>query len=263
MALRFKKTLTRSTGNVRDSRLRCEDISANRVLEIRAAILEGDIDKALKRTNAYYPYVLRDNPRINFRLKCRKFVEMMRQSTEILDAVPGRQPKIVNGHTDDVFEQAMEVDEPMGNGDDWDRMDTEEVDIGTKYQNKLDDTLSYAQELKFEFKDNPNKEFKDTLQEIFALFAYEDPRRSPTAPLMDQTGRVPVAEELNSAILGMSHYSCFILLGERILIRVVSLGKSSSAAIERLCQQTEVLVSEISEEGGAGAFINIDHDFLQ
>lgn len=44
---------------------------------------------------------------------------------------------------------------------------------------------------------------------------------------------------------------------------VVSLGKSSMAALERLCQQTEVLLSEISEQGGAGAFINMDHDFLR
>lgn len=44
--------------------------------------------------------------------------------------------------------------------------------------------------------------------------------------------------------------------------RLVSLGKSSSAALERLYQQTEVLVNEIGEEGGAGAFINVRNDFL-
>ena len=44
---------------------------------------------------------------------------------------------------------------------------------------------------------------------------------------------------------------------------VVSLGKSSSAALERLCQQTEVLVNDLSEEGGAGAFINVRRDFLR
>lgn len=42
----------------------------------------------------------------------------------------------------------------------------------------------------------------------------------------------------------------------------MSLGKSSSAALERLYQQTEVLVNEISEEGGAGAFINVRNDLL-
>jgi hypothetical protein len=42
----------------------------------------------------------------------------------------------------------------------------------------------------------------------------------------------------------------------------VSLGKSSAAALERLYQQTEVLVNEISEDGGAGAFINVRNDVL-
>ena len=49
--------------------------------EIRAAILEGDMDTALKRTQVCYPDVLRENPRIYFRLRCRKFVEMMRLPT--------------------------------------------------------------------------------------------------------------------------------------------------------------------------------------
>ena len=43
----------------------------------------------------------------------------------------------------------------------------------------------------------------------------------------------------------------------------VSLGKASSAALERVYQQTEVLMNEISEEGGAGAFINVREDVLR
>jgi hypothetical protein len=43
----------------------------------------------------------------------------------------------------------------------------------------------------------------------------------------------------------------------------VSLGKSSSAALERLVQQTEALVNELADDGGHGAFINVRRDFLQ
>lgn len=50
---------------------------------IRAAILEGDIDKAIKHTNAYYPTVLKDHENIYFQLRCRKFIEMVRQGAEI------------------------------------------------------------------------------------------------------------------------------------------------------------------------------------
>lgn len=46
-------------------------------------------------------------------------------------------------------------------------------------------------------------------------------------------------------------------------VPTVSLGKSSSAAIERLVQQTEALVNELGDDGGAGAFINVRKDFLQ
>jgi hypothetical protein len=44
---------------------------------------------------------------------------------------------------------------------------------------------------------------------------------------------------------------------------LVSLGKSSSAALERLVQQTEALVNELADDGGPGAFINVRRDFLQ
>ena len=170
----------------------------------------------------YYPSVLDENPQIYFRLRCRKFVEMMRQ------AVPPPKTKSLNGAgptmtptTEDAFEQEdMDVDEPNGaNGnppmDDWDRMETEEAVDGagkggaTKGGAGIQDpmlamveTLRYGEELKREYKDDGRKEVKQALAEIFALFAYEDPRFSPTAQVMDPSGRAPVAEELNSAILG-------------------------------------------------------------
>ena len=42
-----------------------------------------------------------------------------------------------------------------------------------------------------------------------------------------------------------------------ICIAIVSLGKSSSTALERLYKQTAVLVELISEDGGVGSFVNI------
>lgn len=174
--------------------------------EIRAAILDGDIDKALKRTKAYYPQVLQDNSRIYFRLRCRKFVEMIRQSIELRDGSSGRPVKSSNGHStaesDDDFEPEMELDDQANSADDWDRMDTEDIHHGMKSQDLLESAVRYGQELRSEFKDDRSRLVEDSLKDIFSMFAYEDPRRSPTAHLLDQGGRVPVAEELNSAILG-------------------------------------------------------------
>ena len=176
------------------------------MIEIRAAILDGDIDKALKRTNAFYPHVLRDNSRIYFRLRCRKFVEMIRQSTELLDLPSGKHVKSANGHSaaisEDDFEPVMDLDDQSNSVDDWDKMETEEMDNSLKYEDLLDETVRYGQDLKYEFKDDRSKDVEDAFKDIFSMFAYEDPRKSPTSRLLDPSGRIPVAEELNSAILG-------------------------------------------------------------
>ena len=46
------------------------------------------------------------------------------------------------------------------------------------------------------------------------------------------------------------------------MIHIESLGKSSFVALERIYQQTEALLEELSDEGGAGALINVRHDLL-
>ena len=50
---------------------------------IRSAILDGDIDRALKYTHAFYPRVLAENEHVNFKLKCRKFIEMVRKAAQL------------------------------------------------------------------------------------------------------------------------------------------------------------------------------------
>src|SRR5579871_146917 len=51
-------------------------------LEIRRAILTGDIDRAISLTQTFYPTVLEKNEPIYFRLRARKFVEMMRMCAD-------------------------------------------------------------------------------------------------------------------------------------------------------------------------------------
>ena len=41
------------------------------------------------------------------------------------------------------------------------------------------------------------------------------------------------------------------------------MGRSSVAALERLVQQSTVLISELSEGGGPGAFVNLRNDYLR
>lgn len=133
---------------------------------------------------------------------------MIRKSTELLDGSTERHAKSTNGQSttvsDDEFEPEMDLDDQGNSADDWDKMETEEVDNGLKYQDLLASAVQYGRELRYEFKDDRSKHVEDAFTDIFSMFAYEDPRKSPTSHLLDRSGRVPVAEELNSAILGTS-----------------------------------------------------------
>ncbi|PLB49597.1 hypothetical protein P170DRAFT_447237 [Aspergillus steynii IBT 23096] len=220
-----------------------EDVEAVNRQKIRAAILEGDIDKALKYTNAYYANVLQSFPHIHFKLRCRKFLEMMRRCHE-LSLAASKKPKASNGVHDSsaIVDEEMELDEQNHDGDGWevDGMDMEEPEHNAKSNILLTEAVQYGQQLRLDYPNDERGGDKKMLDDIFSLVAYQDPKRSVHGHYLDPAGRIAVAEELNSAILA-----------------TVSLGKSSSAALERLYQQTEVLITEISEEGGAGAFINV------
>jgi hypothetical protein len=135
---------------------------------------------------------------------------MMKQCSDLLsttqrtlkkrkDSVNGR----ANSLYDDVFDHDMELDDQIQETDDWDKLESEEADAGIQYQNLLEETLQYGQVLRSEFKDDGSKEVKKALEETFFLLAFEDPKQSIVAHLLEPSGRVPVAEELNSAILGM------------------------------------------------------------
>ncbi|EER25754.1 SPRY domain containing protein [Coccidioides posadasii C735 delta SOWgp] len=221
-----------------------DDADAVNRQQIRTAILDGDIDKALELTKTYYDTVLENNPQIYFRLRCRKFLEIVRSYSEPETSQPGKRVKSTNepagDNSGDIFTHDMELDHQMQDVQDPEEMDTEPA---AKDLYRAKEALEYGQQLKADYMNDDKKQYEKTLNDIFSLVAYSDPKTSPHGHLLDSSGRVVVAEELNSAIL-------------------VSLGKSSSAALERLYQQTEALINEISEDGGVGAFINVRNDYL-
>lgn len=49
------------------------------IIDIRNCIFNGDIDKAMYLCNTHYPSVLKDNHFIEFKLQCRKFMEMVKR----------------------------------------------------------------------------------------------------------------------------------------------------------------------------------------
>jgi Ran-binding protein 9/10 len=197
--------------------------------EIRASILDGDIDRAFKHTTAYYPHVLEDNPEIVFRLKCRRYVEMIRRCSELHNPIPSEHDNsndfpiksTTNGHTE-VFGQDMELDDEhdddddddddsfqmtnTSNGDAQPEAEAEYHNIladPSKYDELLQEAMSYGQTLMREYRDE-KREYRKTLEDIFSLIAYDDAKASVHGHLLETGGRVQVAEELNSAILGKS-----------------------------------------------------------
>ena len=134
---------------------------------------------------------------------------MIRHFSELLDTPSPPKPtntSTANGHTED-----MDLDEaPTQHGSEtvsWDKMDTSEsVSSDARYNEMVSKTIAYGRELNDEFKDETDPQFrdqfKDTMNELFGMLAFQDARKSPAARWLEVGERVKVAEGLNSAILG-------------------------------------------------------------
>ena len=106
----------------------------------------------------------------------------------------------------EVFEQDMELDEEA-NENGWEDMDTEDTANAVKHDEMMQEVLLYGQLMTREYQQN--REYEKALKECFSLIAYPDATQSAHGHLLDPAGRVNVAEELNSAILGMCT-PCFL-----------------------------------------------------
>lgn len=168
--------------------------------EIRNAILQGDVDHALKLTNTFYPKVLEDDELLYFRLRRRKLVEMIRAVAETVQSYPK------NGHSHEGDVQDMDIDDPVHFGSEWENMEVEDYEPGIgkvgEVNNALDAAVEYGQKLRIDFSSDTRPEIKKPLEEAFSLLAYTDPKSSVLAHLLDENERIADAEELNSAILG-------------------------------------------------------------
>lgn len=118
-----------------------------------------------------------------------------------------------SNHSDDDLEQEMDIDEPqvssvwkpvpsgvdeMGN----DREATRTDSARRKYTDQLNEAVTYGRELKQQFKEDQSQLVSRTMSEIFGMFIHEDPRNSEHAHLLEASERNPVAEAVNSAVLG-------------------------------------------------------------
>lgn len=167
---------------------------------IRRCILDGDIDRALKYTKAYYPQVLQDHEAVVFKLRCRKFIEMVRKAAQMRAADDARR---TNGHRPRAGSQDMDVDLNGADKAAWaETMDTDGSEQPTELMRLEQSMLEYGQVLEAQYANDSRKEVSNALGQIWALVAYSNPLKEPqVSHLLDRQGRAVVAEELNSAIL--------------------------------------------------------------
>ena len=193
------------------------------IKEIRQAILAGDIDRAISLTQTFYPTVLEKNEPIHFRLRARKFVEMIRMCAD--GTGPG---SITTNSIDSPDTEKMAIDIGLEEEDEQVDDEVHMTDVTPSHKFVIDDdedseddgamtttkqqrreatllteALAYGQQLHEEYRDDPREEVKCVLREAFSLLAYTDPRGSVVGHLLEESGRREVAEELNSAILGI------------------------------------------------------------
>ncbi|CAG8580923.1 7314_t:CDS:10 [Paraglomus occultum] len=220
---------------------------------IRNAVLRGDIDQAIKLTSALFPSVLPANDDIHFRLRCREFIEMM-----------GRCSGTRAAATEDEDDNLVKVEKhgmigrpqmAVGDGDE----DAHITPIRKKknsikrkkisydadgLDSHIESAMRFGQKLQQDYQDDTREEIKSALEEAFSLLAYSDPANSVVGYLLHPSGREPVANALNSAILA-------------------SQGKPAIPQLERIFRQTSVAVKELSRCGvGTTAFVNVNNDCL-
>lgn len=213
-----------------------DDIHALQRQRIRRSILDGTIDKALKYQSSYYPHLFdtESNRDIYFRLRCRKFIEMMRRYSELQNSAPSptNVTKSVdslgsNGHAgaaeneddaDEPPDTQMELDDQLHReaskthepptGDDVDMDASQELPPKIHFMKAgelLTAAIQYGQEISQEFGRDQRPMVKKQLEDIFAVMAYQNVQSSPISHHFDAQGRVQIAEDVNGAILGESN----------------------------------------------------------
>ncbi|KAG5438588.1 hypothetical protein PCANB_002693 [Pneumocystis canis] len=200
-----------------------DDTDSTNRQKIRIAVLNGDIDLALKLVDTFYPNLLKCNESVHFKLKCHKFVEMMRQCSE---SVNEKDDEIMT----DITGLCNNDDSNCNSG----LLEKSSIECqNLKKRNTrvlLSKVLEYGQQLQEDYRDDNRNDIRKTLEDTFSLLAYSDPKNSAVSYLLDESVRQVVAEELNRAIL---------------------------------VQYTSVVVNELGKKGSSeSSFVNIRRDIL-
>jgi len=191
-------------------------------------VLGGKIDPAIEAVQKHYPKVLEtEDHLIFFKLRCRKFVELILETSEIKKKMKALREKVDRRKDreetwiDD--EMNMDIDDdasgplpyrPSSNesssimtSTSYSAPDGEDVgeyqDLVVQYETALNEAINYGQTLSKNYQSDPRPELQQLFKKTFGIVAWEDPLEAggSIADIVGHNSRVALAHEVNQAIL--------------------------------------------------------------
>ncbi|KAJ6627007.1 hypothetical protein B0H10DRAFT_1997686 [Mycena sp. CBHHK59/15] len=220
--------------------------------QIVSSVVAGDIDTTLSETKKHYPAVLEvDEGLMLFKLRCRKFIELLLEATEL-----HKKMKAEDSVDDD--EMGMDVDDdamllssavltrlsPTGTK----RVSFSPGRAASKAQveSALNQAIIYGQTLLNDYSLDKRPEVQTMFNRTVGIVAWHDPieHGGVAAEVAGPEARVELANELNQAILR-------------------SQGRPAQPALETLYRHTAACVYQLALSGvGAAAFADMQKEFL-
>ncbi|KAG5721970.1 Ran-binding protein 10 [Termitomyces sp. T112] len=263
-----------------------EDPELERRTKIVNAVIAGDVDRAIEDTKTYHPTVLQaEEGLMLFKLRCRKFVELILEAAELKKKIKSGGPETAAGtstttshdegvieNMDSAYTDGMDVDEEsvvaashstttngFGSSTVPARLSrcrssgTAPDAVGmlgntlSHYESALHQAIAYGQTLSNEYKDDVRPEVRQISKRTFAILAWEDPMNAGgvVAEVVGHSAKVTLANELNQAILK-------------------SQGRPPTPLLETLYRRTAVIVSQLGLLGvGGAALADMHKEFLE
>lgn len=195
--------------------------------QIVNSVIKGDIDTALRETERLYPGVLeREQGIMLFKLRCRKFVELILEAAELKKAMKGEETAADGMEVDDLEEEVGGENGGETNGYSAGGSGSAAIPIKSKrkqsfssphphssssslsnlaaqYESTLSSAISYGQTLQSDYKTDIRPEVQGIFKKTFGIVAYEDPLEAggEAAEVAGSGARARLATELNQDIL--------------------------------------------------------------
>ncbi|KAI9321816.1 concanavalin A-like lectin/glucanase domain-containing protein, partial [Dichotomocladium elegans] len=224
--------------------------------EIRRALLRGNVDRVIEICNEHYPGVLEENKPIQFRLSCRKFVEMVRElhrnGNDPMDVDDASCESIPTSTLNNDIKQHAGVKRRRsdidGNGSssssssskkekgEGEHNDTQDEVAEGNENERMIHIMAYGKKLQQSYSAlvENDPELKAELMATFSSLAYTNIEESAVSYLFESSHGEKLASDINAAIL-------------------VSQNRHPVASLERLYRQTTATIDDLVLGGNSQA----------